>query len=106
MISTFIPAEQIFIQLYPLQLHILRFLEGIQFSGMMTVPIIRFSAHWPLLSSQTSGAASAEMGLSPSGSTEMDIAWVGHSFTPERVDDAQPRGSSTSPRSVKQNITH
>lgn len=59
-----------------------------------------------LLSSQSSGAASATMGLSPSGSTEIGIAWVGHSFTPKWVDDAQPSGSSTSPWSVKQNITH
>lgn len=36
-----------------------------------------------LLSNQTSGAASAKVGLSPSGSTEMGTAWVGHSFTPK-----------------------
>lgn len=29
-------SRAIFIQLHPLQLHILHFLEGIQFSGMMT----------------------------------------------------------------------
>lgn len=35
-----------------------------------------------LLSRQSSSAASAKMG-SPSGPTEMGIAWVGHSFTPD-----------------------
>lgn len=59
-----------------------------------------------LLSNQSSGAASAKMVLSPSGSAKMGIAWVGHSFTPKWVGDAQPSGSSTSPCSVKQNITH
>lgn len=80
----------IFVQLHLLQLHILCFLKGIQFFGIMTLPIIRFNAHWSLLSSQSSGAASAKMGLSPSGSTEMGMAWFGHLFTPKWVDDAQP----------------
>lgn len=59
-----------------------------------------------LLSSQSSGAASAKTGLSPTGSTEMGMAQVGHSFTPKWVDDAQPWVCSISPWSVKQNITH
>ncbi len=63
-------SRTIFIQLHPLQLHVLRFLEGIQFSGMMTLPILRFSAHWP--SYQTNPLV------------QLQLRWVSRPVGPQR----------------------
>lgn len=101
------PSRALFIQLHPLQPHILCFLQGIQFSGIVTLPIIRFSAQWPSYAANPLVQLLLQLRWCshPVGPTEMGIAWVGHSSTPKWVNDARPPGSSTSPRSVKQNIT-
>lgn len=70
----------------------------------MTLPIIRFRAHWP--THQADPLVQHQLRLvSHPASTEMGMARVGHPFNPKWVNEAQPPGSSTSPRSVEHNIT-
>lgn len=96
--------QYFFIQLHPLQLHVVHFLEGTQFSGMMTLPLIRFSEHW--LSYRSNPLVQLQLRWVSHPVGPLRWAWVRYSLTPKWVDDTRALSKGTPPWSVNQNITH